>query len=356
MRIPSFASFAFIVVALSTALLAAGCPRNVPQDSNTGEDGKTKGAKSMTLENGEAKATGIVTYPGGDRSDWKSIELPKDKRGLLELKLTWQPPRKGLQLSLEVFDEYNYPVAQPPRGRRGKTRKIEIPDAHGTYFIRVFAQQRGDAGKYKLVASFNEKAGAPTFDPASVELPDPPALASVPDAIVPCDEITFDMKNPSCRNVCPLNAGAAPPGWPGCSGKCPNPPDVENPVCQKTMPCPPVPDRRVASCRGKFPPCNPAAIDPNNPNCDNYEIPPTYASILRTEAIDDGARIVVSAGAEKGVKPKWIGEVLKGNTDQPLEGGRFTVASVRTRESVGTVKLTPDTLKANPRVRLKAPK
>jgi hypothetical protein len=121
------------------------------------------------------------------------------------------------------------------------------------------------------------------------------------------------------------------------------------------MPCPTPPDRRVAKCKGKFPPCDPAKIDPENPNCDNYKVPPTYARVLSTEARGDGSRIVVSAGTEKGVKRNWIGEVLKGGTDTPLEGGRFVVASVRTRESVGTVALTPDTLKANPRVRLSAP-
>lgn len=359
MRIRSFApSASFLFAALFAALVAlvaTGCPRNISGDLSTGEDGKVKGAKPMVLENNEAKSTGVVTYPGGDRVDWKQIELPKDKRGLLELKLTWQPPRPGLQLSFEVFDEYNYPVGAPPRGRRGKTRKLEIPDAHGTYLVRIFAQQRGDAGKYRLTASFNDKGGTPKFDPASVDLPDPPALATVPDAPIPCDEISFDIKNPACRSVCPLNAGAAPPGWPACAGKCPNPPNIELESCQKTMPCPAPPDRRVLSCKGKFPKCDAANIDPGNPNCDNFKVPPTYATILRTEALDDGSRIVVSAGGEKGVKPKWIGEVLKGGTDTPLEGGRFTVASVRTRESVGTVKLTPDTLKANPRVRLSAP-
>ncbi|HRC55289.1 MAG TPA: hypothetical protein PKU97_05155 [Kofleriaceae bacterium] len=307
----------------------------------------------MVLENGEARSSGIVTYPGGDRVDWKSIEVPKDKAGMLELKLSWQSPRPGLQLSFEVFDEYNYPVATPGRSRRGKTRKVEIENARGTYFIRVYAQQRGDAGKYKLVATYSEKSAGPQFDPAALDLPNPPNLASIPDAIVPCDEISFDVKNPQCRSVCPLTPGAAPPGWPGCAGRCPSPPTVDNPACWATMPCPTPPDRRVKSC--KFPKCDAANIDPDNPNCDNFKLPPTYATVLRTEAIGEGSRIVVSAGAEKGVKPGWIGEVLKGGSDSPLEGGRFKVASVRTRESIGTVTLTPDTLKANPRVRLSAP-
>jgi hypothetical protein len=348
LRIRFLVAFASILIALATA----GCPRNISGDLATGEDGKTKGAKALVLENGEARSSGIVTYPGGDRVDWKSIALPKEKQGTLDLKLTWQPPRPGLQLSFEVFDEYNYPIAAPGRSRRGKTRKVQIENARGTYFVRIFAQQRGDAGKYKFSATFNEKSSGPVFDAASIELSNPPNLAGVPDAIVPCDEINFNPKNDQCRMVCPTTV-PAPPNWPGCRDKCPPPASIDNPACWATMPCPTPMDKRVKSC--KFPKCDPTKIDPENPNCDGITVPPTYANVLRTEASGDGSRIVVSAGAEKGVKPKWIGEVLKGATDLPLEGGRFIVASVRTRECIGTVSLTPDTLKANPRVRLRAP-
>jgi hypothetical protein len=348
LRIRFLVPFASILI----AAFCSGCPRNISGDLATGEDGKQKGAKPIVLENGEGKASGIVTYPGGDRADWKSIELPKDKRGTLDLKLSWQSPRPGLQLSFEVFDEFNYPIAAPGRSRRGKTRKAQVEDAHGTYFIRIYAQQRGDAGKYKLTATYSEKTAGPIFDAAALDLPDPPSLASLPEAIVPCDEFTFDQKNPQCRMVCPTTV-PAPPNWPGCAGKCPNPPSIDIPKCWETMPCPAPMDRRVKSC--KFPKCAADNIDPANPNCDNFKLPPVYGTVLRTEASGDGARIVVSAGSDKGVKPKWIGEVLKGDTETPLEGGRFNVASVRNRECVGTVTLTPDTLKANPRVRLSAP-
>src|SRR5437764_781131 len=92
--------------------LSAGCAHNVGQDEHSGADAKEKGAKVITLENGEGKAKGIVTYPGGDRVDWKVVDLPADKRGKLDVKLTWTPPRPGLQLAFEVFDEWNTPVGQ----------------------------------------------------------------------------------------------------------------------------------------------------------------------------------------------------------------------------------------------------
>ena len=89
---------------LGLALFVSACPKNVPQDSASGEDAKPKGAKTITLDNNEAKVTGIVTYPGGDRVDWKVIELPKDATGQLKLKLKWTPPRPGLDLSFDVLN------------------------------------------------------------------------------------------------------------------------------------------------------------------------------------------------------------------------------------------------------------
>ena len=47
-------------------LLALSCAHNVGQDEHTGEDGRPKGARPLTLDNNEAKTKGIVTYPGGD--------------------------------------------------------------------------------------------------------------------------------------------------------------------------------------------------------------------------------------------------------------------------------------------------
>src|SRR5690242_17200769 len=91
-------------------LVTFGCARNIGQDAKTSADGKIKGAKAIALDNGEGRAQGIVTYPGGDRADWKMVELPEKKKGQLEIKLSWTPPRPGLQLAFDVFDEFNTPV------------------------------------------------------------------------------------------------------------------------------------------------------------------------------------------------------------------------------------------------------
>src|SRR5262245_24879965 len=99
-----------IAIATSCAF-ALGCAANVPQDKATGPDGRIRGAKEIKLENGEGVAKGIVTYPGGDRVDWKIIELPAGKRGRLDFSMKWTTPRPGLQLGFDVFDQWNAPVA-----------------------------------------------------------------------------------------------------------------------------------------------------------------------------------------------------------------------------------------------------
>jgi hypothetical protein len=334
----------------------AACAHNVPQDSHSGEDGRQKGAKAITLENGEGKASGIVTYPGGDRVDWKLIELPQKVRGSVEMKLQWTPPRPGLQLAFDVFDEWNQPIASSGTKRtRGRLRTLEIPDARGKYFVRVYAVGRGDAGKYKLSVEFKEKNGNLSFDPLKLEIPDPPKLAAVPEPEVPCDEFAFDPKNPACKLVCP-QAGA-PPGWPACKDKCPNPPDINNPVCQATMECPNPPDRRVRKCTAsKFMKCqDPKNPDPANPNCDNIKVPPVVGRIIGNNVSGSDVIITIGAGTNSGIQKNWAAHVLRGDSDQPLAGGDVTVIRVDKGITIGKVRLTTDQLQANPRVRLAAP-
>ena len=340
-------------------VFALSCAHNVPQDKASGADKATKGAKPLTLENGEAKAAGIVTYPGGDRVDWKVVELPEKQRGVLDVKLQWTPPRPGLQLAFDVFDEWNTPIVQSKKtGKKRSTSRVRtatIEDAKGKYYIRVYAVGRGDAGKYKLTVEFKESNGAMAIDLTKVEIPDPPKLAAVPEPEAVCDEFTFDIKNPACRNVCP--SANAPPGWPACKGKCPDPPDVNNSACWNTMPCPNPPDRRVKACpKSKWPKCadinNP---DPNNPNCDDAKADPIMGRVIKTEIQGGEVLITVSGGSDQGVGPKWKGQVLRGDSESPLDGGAFSVIRVGKRETIGKVKLTTDQIGANPRVKLSPP-
>ncbi len=350
---------------LASVTVALSCAHNVAQDKLTGGDGKAKGAKPLNLENGEAKAPGIVTYPGGDRVDWKMIEVPEKKKGMLDIKLTWTPPRPGLQLAFDVFDEWNQPLVTSKKMSkkkskgRNRTAEIEVKGkglgvGEGKYFIRVYAVNRGDAGKYKLTVDFKEILSGPGFDPLKLEIPEPPKLAAVPEAEIPCDEEKFDKANPACRTVCP--AVGAPPNWPACKGKCPAEPDKENPACWNTMECPKPPDRRIKRCAGKFPKCpdinNP---DPENPNCDNAKADPVKGRVLGTSVQGSEVIIQIGAGATQGVKKDWRGQVLRGDSDAPMVGGEVTIVRVDKNLTVGKVRLTTDQVSANPYVKLSPP-
>jgi hypothetical protein len=344
---------------LGAIALVTACAHNVPQDSATGADGRPKGAKPINLENGEGKAKGIVTYPGGDRVDWKVVELPQNIRGQIDVKLQWQPPRPGLQLAFDVFDEYNTPIVQSKRTSRKKStsriRTATIDNAKGKYFIRVYAVGRGDAGQYKLTVDFKENTGPIALDLSKVDIPEPPKLAAVPEIEVGCDEFTFDVKVPACKNICPTSN--APPGWPACKGKCPDPPDVNNSACWNTMPCPNPPDRRVKACpKAKWPKCldinNP---DPQNPNCDDATAPPVTARVIKTEIQQNDTIITIAAGTDQGVSKAWKGHVLRADTDSPMDGGDVTVIRVGKRETIGKAHLTTDQISANPRVKLIPP-
>ncbi|MEO8701099.1 MAG: hypothetical protein ABI867_13705 [Kofleriaceae bacterium] len=351
------------VFVIGLVALALGCARNIAQDKATATDGKQKGAKPLQLENGEGKASGIVTYPGGDRVDWKLIELPEKKRGTLELKLTWTPPRPGLQLAFDVFDEWNTQIAGSKKTNRkrakasGRIRTAKVDNAKGKYFVRVYAVGRGDAGKYRLTVEFKEAVAGLSFDPLKLDVQDPPKLAAVPDIEVGCDEFTFDPKVPACKLICP--AANAPPGWPACKGKCPPTPTVDEPACWATMACPKgSPDERIKSCKPKdWPPCpdknNP---DESNPNC-RVKAQPLIGRIVRKDVRGSETVLVVGIGKNQGVKKGWVATLVKvaDVNAPPVSGGDPHVTDIDTSTTTVSFKFTPDQIGSTWFVRLAPP-
>jgi len=350
-----------LIAAIALAAFA-GCLKNVPQDSKTGEDGTYKGAREIKLENNEAKSRGIVTYPGGDRVDWKVLELPADKQGSLKLTLRWVPPRPGLDLSFEVFNEWNHSVASAKPNKRKRSRKtsktVTVENAKGKYFIQVYASERGDAGKYTLTAEFTELTADGPIDWTTIELSDPPKLPAVPEPVKPCDAATFDKKNPACAAVCPMPPD---PAWPACAGACPVPPDVNIPKCQETMPCPAdKPDRRIKACtKDDFPPCAasiPLADRKKNPNCDGWKPPPVVAVLTDVQDADGGGVLVtIGAGTDQGIDKGYKG-VLLDDAGRPIKGSDFVVQRVTKGAAVAKItKLGRDDVNPNGKARLSAP-
>lgn len=311
------------------------CAHNVPQDLATGKDGKITGAQPIALENNEGHAIGIVTYPGGDRVDWRSIELPAGKRGKLALKMTYTTPRPGLAVAFDVFDEYRAPLVKAAYQKHGHTREAQVDNAKGTYFVRVYAPRRGDAGKYKLVADFTEDVPPPPMP--TIAIPDPPRLPEVPQE---CE--AFDLKNESCKPRCDASA---PASWPGCAKECPDPMDPANakfPACQKEMKCGATPDPRIADCN------KPVAPPPPPP-------PPKPVTGRVIKAEIDGADLIVwvTVGSANGIDKAWTtGVVLRAGTQTPLAGGTATVIQVNKTTTKLRVHLTKDVMSANDEIRI----
>lgn len=338
-------------------LFALSCAHVVSQDAATGDDGRAKGAKPITLDNGEGKAKGIVTYPGGDRVDWKVVDLGDKSVGTLSFELKWTPPRPGLQLAFDVFDQYGRPVATSRHGKhRGRVRTAMVDNAHGKYFVRIYAFRRGDAGKYTMTVDFKE--GGNTIDWSTVTgIPDPPKLAAVPEADFICDDTDFDPKKRECLSVCPSTG--APPNWPGCRGHCPDPPDPTNQACwDKVCPTPPTRQSRacMANTKKYWPACpdvnNP---DPDNPNCDHATAPPQTSRIVDISVQGSEVLVTIPIGSEKGVSQSWRGTLLRGDSNDPLPDGDITIIRVAARQTLGKVHVTSDQVNRNLRVRLSPP-
>lgn len=306
-------------------LVLVGCAHNVPQDRSTGADGKVKGAVPITFENGEARVNGIVTYPGGDRVDWRVIELPEKARGTLDLQLTWKTPRPGLQVAFDVFDQYNTPiVATNAVARRGgRSRTATINDAVGKYFVRIYAPKRGDAGAYTLKANFNAIDDKGAGDIRNLPIPDPPKLAAVPDVVVPCD--VFDRNNPTCPDACPDDA---PANWKGCDKKRKGEQDALDAEAKKQA--------RVECLKNQ-----PVAFK---------------ARIIHVEVTGEAVRIKLDTGTdEQPLTTAWTAKVLQNGTDTPIANGSVSLKNVGKTLTLGSSGLTVDQLNNNPWVRLTPP-
>ena len=329
--------------------LATACAHSVPQDSATGSDGKIKGAIPIKLDNGEGIASGIVTYPGGDRVDWRRVELPEGKAGTLDLALSYKTPRPGLRVSFDVFDQYNAPI-QIQRAVAHR-REAKIDHAKGTYFIRIFAPRRGDAGTYKLKATFDEDVVAPPV--AIGPIADPPKLPSVPAIVEEC--ISWDAKNPTCGTACPDDA---PHGWRGCKDTCQTP-DVNNPAC-KDMPCPTPPDRHVHTCmiaakiNSIWPACNWSSRDPGNPRCD--KVPEQNARIIAVQEQGSDTLVTIAIGSNQLVDKTWHIAELAGSSTNPLQGGAtVTIIRVDKTQTFAKIHLRREIVETNLNVVLSPP-
>lgn len=303
---------------LLLVILCVACANNVPQDRKTGPDGKVKGAQEVSLKDGSATIRGIVTYPGGDRIDWKKIVLPENAKGTLDLKMTYTTPRPDLKATFDVFDQWYQPIQQTASGR-GRNKNMTIGKAKGTYFVRVYAPRRTDAATYVIEASFEPDIVIDT-DMSKVQVPDPPKLASVPDPDPDC-LVAYDAANPACKDKC---APGSPKNHKGCQA----PPGPDQPPVVVTPPPPPPEVKK-----------------------------PVVARVMKPEVQADGTIIVtIGAGSDHGVDKDWkAGSLLRGDSRDPnqkLSGATLTIIRVDRRTTIAKLRpgITSDVLKENSNV------
>lgn len=304
-------------------LALVACAHNVPQDRQTGPDGKQKGAKAIAFENGEGKVKGVVTYPGGDRIDWRLVEIPEGQKGVLDLQLSYRTPRPGLQVAFDVFDQWNTPVTQAV-GRRGRLRTASIPDARGKYFVRVYAPKRGDAGQYTLVASFKEVKPEGSIDLTKVPVPDPPKLAAIPEPEGTCE--TFEPNNKACAKACPFDA---PQGWKGCKER---------------------DDKAAADAARK------AAEEERKRALANAP-KPFEAKIKYVQVKGSALEVTIAAGnvANPKLDRSWTAQVI-GSDSKPIIGANVRILGVDGKQTRAEIRgLNADQVNANPRVLLTPP-
>lgn len=134
---------------IATGLLAVssipGCVG--PEDKST-EDYERHRAKSLALGQSEPDA---VDYTGGDRTDWKVLEL--QDTGFLTVELILDDPAANVAVSL--FDRRGKAI---PGGRSSHRAgehpllKVMTDVGVGRYFIRVEAEGKGDRTGYAIRA------------------------------------------------------------------------------------------------------------------------------------------------------------------------------------------------------------
>ncbi|MCA9674615.1 MAG: hypothetical protein KC464_06230 [Myxococcales bacterium] len=334
------------IAAVALGLTLGACAANVDQAAHSGKDGRYNGARAIALEpvhtsaigevSYEAVDRGVVTYPGGDRVDWKRVDLPADKHGNLEIELSWSAPRDGLDLSFDVYNQWGRKLdgARPRHQRRDRGKKsISLTPVKGTVFVEIYASNRGDAGTYKLAVRFDEILEETTgpFDPTQLEVPDPPPLAAVPP---PCEAGHFDPAELECLRQPPACTTATYDARnPNCASVCnPQQPDPANPACGIEAPPPPPPPTPCDLTR--LP-----ALDRKNASCDAYEV----GKVTNAQVVAGQTEITIGVPTGHKVAHGWIGHVLD-SRGKPIVGGDFEVRTTRSRSVTARVKLKTDTV------------
>ncbi len=280
---------------LSIIFLLASCQVSIDQHKHSGKDFKSKAAKEIKLEDGKGRATDIVTYPGGDRVDWKFVQLPEGQHAV-KVRLVTKPARKNLDAAFNVYDEYFEKVGQKKATRKErskKTKTLTLRGASGKLYFQIYAPKRGDAAAYKIeVRHLPQDSVAVSAEDVLSQIAAPPSLPAVPEPAV-----------------------ETPPDGPPGAG---TPADGTQP--EESKPSGPV-----------------------------------IARIRRFES--NGGKsttILLDKGTKAGVATGWVGYLLN-SSGKVVRSSRFKITSASSRKSKAKVPVSVDKVQQSRKVQLSPP-
>ena len=138
---------------LFVAWVALGCGIN--PDGKSGEDGRRDQAKELALDEWVTDESG-VSYKNGDRTDWKTILVPRAGMLYINVAVT----EKNATVSVALYDKYGRLMIEKVK-KRGSTDhlKFEGDVPKGKYFVRVQAKGTEDYSMYDIRASMEGGTG-----------------------------------------------------------------------------------------------------------------------------------------------------------------------------------------------------
>ena len=120
-------------------------------DRNSKQNKHPDGATLLPL--GGADENGAISYDGGDRTDWYTVQVQQDG----ELEVTVQNRIDG-DLNMEAYGpDQIIKLAESVTPGIGNEQVIFPVKADTWYYIRVYANQSGDDGNYRIYNTFYEK-------------------------------------------------------------------------------------------------------------------------------------------------------------------------------------------------------
>ena len=384
-RHPSLVPGSALGVGILLAVLgASGCGPAIPEHDGYSSS-KTPWKKLKRVkwkDDNTARIEDTVSYPARKRARWYQVDLPGD--GELTIKMEVVPEAQGeFKLGFEVMDAgyrsimrmYDDEEFFPDKKGRVKKKKHAADDDEGddaedgddeegedegddddddddddgpaseesgddlewertllelrkgTYYLHVYTTGRLDVAEYSMKITYKPaNLDHRSNFPSQVAFYDPLPIVPVTDDTPQLDCKSCDCKtDPRCKlscDRCDKKSGGHHVSRPSVDcDAC----DCNDSACKK-------------KCKAK---CTTTAT------C-------VGARILRPMSSGGGTKLVLSAGSLQGVAVGWKGRVVDGK-GKGIEGGDFTVSNAGSNTSEGTVRTTPDAVRAAGGVRICPP-